>query len=1038
MANSPSTSPALVGTYSTPALLALIVAGLAGNYFKYPIFLNIDFLFGSIFAMLALQIFGLGRGIVAAAVIVSYTYIIWNHPYAIIVMTAEVAVVGWLMTRRKMGMVLADVLFWLILGMPLVYLFYSIVMGASLSNTYITMTKQTINGIANALVARLLFTGYALRTQTASVSYREIVYNLLTFFVLCPALVLLMISSRTDFAETNQRIKSLLIENIEQEDLILGSWAESRKATIVNLAEMAITKSPQQMQTHLEQAKKSDSNLLRVGLLDKTATTTAYYPLLDEQGRSNIGISAGDRPYLSQLKQSLKPMLSEALMGRVGLPKPRVFMLAPVVVRGEFGGYVVGVLDLEQIKTHLDKSMKINSTFYTLLDKSGKVFMTNRTDLKIMAPFERGKGVLQKLDTRISQWIPTLPPNTPKAERWKKSFYVAEAGIGAQDEWKLILEQPVAPFQKSLYENYTGKLFLLFLILLGSLALAEILSRRIVVTLAQLSAITRDLPLRLANDGALIAWPESGIYEANDLINNFREMSDSLSGQLVEIRQINESLEQRIEERTEKLRKSESNLRESQKVGRIGSYVFDIQGDAWLSSPVMNEIFGIGADYPRTLASWTQILHPSEREQINSYFSEIIAEHRSFEREYRIVRVNDSMERWVLGLGKVEYDENGVVSQMIGIIQDITERIKFEEALRESKIFLDSVIEQSPINMWISDDKGSLIRANEALRKHLNVSDNEIVGRYNIFEDPLVKEQGFMPQVRDVYDKGLTARFTIVYDTSSVHNLNLENRSQLTLEVTISPVIDSEGNVTNAIIQHLDISALKHMEDELRNAKLAAESANRAKSEFLANMSHEIRTPMNGLLGMAQLLELTDLTEEQLDYVATLKLTGKNLLSLINDILDISKIEAGKIVYEQSEFSLIQCIKDSVLMQKQAAQEKGLAFDVDLAGNIPPVLIGDQLRVKQIIHNLLGNAFKFTAQGGITISAHILEQYDNSVLVQIAVQDTGIGISNDALEKIFKPFEQEHGSTTRKFGGTGLGLSISRRLAELMGGEYCH
>jgi hypothetical protein len=173
--NTPAT--AIPTKYRIPLLLTLIAAGLAGNYFRYPIFLNIDFLFGSIFAMLALQFFGLGRGIAAAAFIASYTYILWNHPCAIIIMTAEVAVVGWLMGRRKLGMVLADALYWLVIGMPLVYLFYHFVMHVPPSNTYIVMTKQAVNGIANALAARLIFTAYSLRTRSSLTSYSEIVYN---------------------------------------------------------------------------------------------------------------------------------------------------------------------------------------------------------------------------------------------------------------------------------------------------------------------------------------------------------------------------------------------------------------------------------------------------------------------------------------------------------------------------------------------------------------------------------------------------------------------------------------------------------------------------------------------------------------------------------------------------------------------------------------------------------------------------------------------------------------------------------------------
>jgi hypothetical protein len=180
-----------------PLFLGLIAAGIAGNYFNYPIFLNIDFLFGSIFSLLALQYFGFGRGLAAAALIAAVTYALWNHPYAILILTAEVAAVSWLMSRYKIGLVLADALYWLVVGAPLVYVFYHGVMDVPVGNTSMVMIKQAVNGIVNALLARLIFIGFALRSRTELIGYRDLIYNLLAFFALCPALILMVVSGRS-------------------------------------------------------------------------------------------------------------------------------------------------------------------------------------------------------------------------------------------------------------------------------------------------------------------------------------------------------------------------------------------------------------------------------------------------------------------------------------------------------------------------------------------------------------------------------------------------------------------------------------------------------------------------------------------------------------------------------------------------------------------------------------------------------------------------------------------------------------------------
>ena len=252
-------------------------------------------------------------------------------------------------------------------------------------------------------------------------------------------------------------------------------------------------------------------------------------------------------------------------------------------------------------------------------------------------------------------------------------------------------------------------------------------------------------------------------------------------------------------------------------------------------------------------------------------------------------------------------------------------------------------------------------------------------------------------------------------------------------------VARKSGTITDQprfVVLSRDISLRKRHEEELLEARYAAESANRAKSEFLANMSHEIRTPMNGLLGMVQLLRYTALNKEQEEYLQSMELCSSTLLSLITDILDLSKIEAGRIELEEITFPVRMLLEEIVTMQRVNAHQKSLQLELDLADDLPDQMQGDPLRFKQIILNLLGNAVKFTQQGSVTISARCLAPEQGMPgRVLITVSDTGIGISDEQQKQIFAAFTQADASVTRRFGGTGLGLTICKRLTELMGGS---
>ena len=544
-------------------LAALVVAGLAGNHFKFPIFFGADLIFGSIFAMLALQLFGVVRGIAAALLISSILFFVWGHSYAVIIMTAEVAVVGWLSHRRGFGLIQADAIYWLCVGMPLVHLFYFLVMKVPQGNVAFIMAKDMLNGLANVLIARLVFNAMTSRQAAAQIGFREVLYNLMTFFVMGPALIMLALNSRQDFRDTEQSIRVSLLQNSQHMTHQLENWVQERTAAIAHLAGLASTLSQAQVQERLDQLRGTDAHFLRIGMRDTHSTITAYSPRLDELGQTSVGKTLAERPYIPLLRRTLKPMLAEVVMGRIGTPRPVSILLAPIVVRGTYSGYINGVLNLDGLRGEFDNRLGLLATHYTLVDKNGHVIMTNRTDQKVMAPFAPGSGTLLPLDADTSQWVPLLPDRTPSTERWARSSYLRQSGVGEQSEWRLILEQPLAPFQKLLFERYTRDMAMLILLFVLSLVMAEGVSRWMAHPQEELSRLTQDLPLRLAtNTGTMmIRWPETRVQESSRLISNFKLMTDSLQEQFGHVRQANESLEQRVEERTRELQLSEGRYR---------------------------------------------------------------------------------------------------------------------------------------------------------------------------------------------------------------------------------------------------------------------------------------------------------------------------------------------------------------------------------------------------------------------------------------------------------------------------------------------
>ncbi|MBN1849555.1 MAG: response regulator [Deltaproteobacteria bacterium] len=266
-------------------------------------------------------------------------------------------------------------------------------------------------------------------------------------------------------------------------------------------------------------------------------------------------------------------------------------------------------------------------------------------------------------------------------------------------------------------------------------------------------------------------------------------------------------------------------------------------------------------------------------------------------------------------------------------------------------------------------------------------------------------------------------------------SLKAKDGTIIPASIAVSVLTEKDSSIAGYVVIARDITDQKKTEKALREAIQMAEAANRSKSEFLANMSHEIRTPMNGILGMTELTLHTDLTPEQREYLEIVKISGDSLLAIINDILDFSKIEARKLNLDQIDFDLRHTLEDVMDIMALKAYEAKLILNCRILPDVPTALIGDPVRIRQVIVNLVGNAIKFTKQGEILIQVRTENEEGSQALLHFSVSDTGVGIAPDKLNAIFESFEQADGSISREYGGTGLGLAICKQLAHLMGGE---
>jgi PAS domain S-box-containing protein len=503
------------------------------------------------------------------------------------------------------------------------------------------------------------------------------------------------------------------------------------------------------------------------------------------------------------------------------------------------------------------------------------------------------------------------------------------------------------------------------------------------------------------------------------------------------------------EDITEQKRNQEA-LRESEQLFRtifenapVGISLCKLAGRQYFINPAFQKMLGCTDEDLNSVEKWDQVVHPDERADGAERYVALMEgereddawERRFLRRDGRVVNAD--------GRFSVIRDSTGKPQYLLNMTVDITERKaadallrKREEELRRANALAETALDLTKAGYWHVPLDGSGWYNSSPRRTKVFGDIPRVDDRYpleELFAHARRGDEAAAKKAQEAFNDAVEGK-TPTYDTVFAYKRPIDGRIAW-IHALGHVVKQADGRPTDIYGVSQDISEFKQLESELVAAKETAEAATRAKADFLANMSHEIRTPMNAILGMMHLALRTDLTPKQRDYLTKTKAAAQSLLGIINDILDFSKIEAGKLDIEKTDFRLEDVLENVSNVVNQKVQEKDLELLIAGQQDLPANLIGDPLRLGQILINLINNAVKFTEHGEIVVTVGVADSVAEKVNLKFSVRDSGIGMTPEQTARLFQAFSQADSSTTRKYGGTGLGLSISKKLVELMDGN---
>jgi C4-dicarboxylate-specific signal transduction histidine kinase len=544
------------------ATAALTGLGVLGNAASIPFGYSLNLLFGSIASTVAVVTLGPVAGVTVAALASLYTWVLWNHPYAIVIFAAEAAWLAFAVRRGRRGLVLADTVFWLVLGAPLCVLFYRGAMHVDAQGTAVIALKQSLNGISNALVASLLVdhlpiarwaTGGDDEARTATVA--DALFQITAALLIVPSFVVVVLDNRREAAEREREVTRALAEDRREVEDLVARWVERHAAVALAAADAGArheVRPSADLQGELARLRALFPGLHNVYVADARAHTVAFDPPTNERGEATVGLDFSDRPYFADLVRTRAPGVSEIFLGRGGVSAPILALTAPILRGAELRGYSLVAANVDRLADELGRHHADGDATATLVDRRGRVITSTDPSVRPLEPAPN-RPVTAEADPAndIQLHVPGATSLVTRMEVWKGAVYTTAIAVRGAP-WTLRMERPIAPLQRELYEQSTRSLVLVAVLYALGLVVASAVSRALSRTPRTLADISRDLPQRL-EDGREPDWPTSRVAEMRTLVANFRETADALRDRIAAIKAANAELEDRVADRTREL-----------------------------------------------------------------------------------------------------------------------------------------------------------------------------------------------------------------------------------------------------------------------------------------------------------------------------------------------------------------------------------------------------------------------------------------------------------------------------------------------------